>query len=389
MCPGSGTIRDNLGLSSGPALGDAPPAYHRPNGSGGGVGRRYGGAAAVDALAAAVAQGQGRRSPASCHRGGPFELRRRRRAAGAGSSPWPRQRRLRHPLPAGRAGGGCKPGAIRRVPISSRSWPRRSGARWPQTRASSDRWRTSPRRLKRCAVSTGEFRELSDAEAASAWPHTTARGADAGPDRPGGHGPPFGGRGGTTRPTQMTTATRLVRDQHRGSAPEAEAGRSSGPPPAALHVRVRAAPFSLAERGTGHRARRSRRRRPARPRTRPSGRSGDRPGAEAAGDRGPTRGVGSRHDWPGQVETIVAADEDDEVRTALRRVVEAAEAGHRAGADRHRLRARCRVRPAPGRAPHRGWAAMERRRRVRGGGAGARADPARAARARRRGARAS
>ena len=57
MCPGSGTIRDNLGLSSGPALGDAPPAYHRPMAFD--LVRTTYGPAALDALAAAVARAKG------------------------------------------------------------------------------------------------------------------------------------------------------------------------------------------------------------------------------------------------------------------------------------------------------------------------------------------
>ena len=57
MCPGSGTIRDNLGLSSRPALGDAPPAYHRPMAFD--LVRTTYGPAALDALAAAVARAKG------------------------------------------------------------------------------------------------------------------------------------------------------------------------------------------------------------------------------------------------------------------------------------------------------------------------------------------
>ena len=86
------------------------------------------------------------------------------------------------------------------------------------------------------------------------------------------------------------------------------------------------------------------------------------------------------------VELTVAADEDDEVRTALRRVVEAAEAGRRAGAHRHRPCATGAVRPAAVRAPDRGPAALERDHRVVGGGAGGRPHAARSARPRRRGA---
>jgi ATP-dependent helicase/nuclease subunit B len=57
MCPGSGTIRDNLGLNSRPALGDAPPAYHRPMAFD--LVRTTYGPAALDALAAAVARAKG------------------------------------------------------------------------------------------------------------------------------------------------------------------------------------------------------------------------------------------------------------------------------------------------------------------------------------------
>ncbi len=53
----AGALRDNLGLSGGPALGDAPPAYHRPMAFD--LVRTTYGPAALDALAAAVARAKG------------------------------------------------------------------------------------------------------------------------------------------------------------------------------------------------------------------------------------------------------------------------------------------------------------------------------------------
>ena len=57
MGPGSGMIHDDLGLSGGPAPGDAPPAYHRRMAFD--LVRTTYGAAALDALAAAVARAKG------------------------------------------------------------------------------------------------------------------------------------------------------------------------------------------------------------------------------------------------------------------------------------------------------------------------------------------
>ena len=111
MCPGSGTIRDNLGLSSRPALGDAPPAYHRPMAFD--LVRTTYGPAALDALAAAVAQRQGGRAPAAGHRGRPVQLRRRGRPSGAGSPPRRDRRGVRDPVPAGRAARRADAGAVR------------------------------------------------------------------------------------------------------------------------------------------------------------------------------------------------------------------------------------------------------------------------------------
>ena len=370
MGPGSGMIHDDLDLSGGPALGDAPPAYHRPMAFD--LVRTTYGAAALDVLAAAVARAKGDEPlrpvtvvVPSNYAGVAARRALARRHGVIGVA-------VRDPVPAGRAArradaGAVRPGA-RLLARGGDGVPGRPG-RGP-----------GPVRTRR-------------------RPAVDGRGAAAGPPRAAGPGRPAApspgperrtgrGGGGDRRAGHRAAPDPLARrdrpDGDRSRArPERDAAVDVGPLVVHLPQEVSSSAARLlqavADARAGHGDRRGHRAgrrtrgaspRPARPRPgncplrrAPAGlprrtvRRAD--GRGRRGRRGPHRPAPCRRGGRGR---------------------------RRPGADRHRPRATGAVRPAAVRAPDGGPAALERDHRVVGDGAGGRPHAARSARPRRCGA---